>query len=121
MVGHEVGLVEQVAADQLTVGGVAAQQPTAMPQDLPEQGFADRAQVDQVDRAAGAFCQSFDQGDLLRSAECAASAHSDVEIALRMRLTRAFLQRKEAEFEQLRHTIAALKSELVDVGKRDAA
>ena len=35
----------------------------------------------------------------------------------KLRLTRAFLQRKEAEFEQLRHTIAALKSELVDVGK----
>lgn len=39
----------------------------------------------------------------------------------KLRLTRAFLQRKEAEFEQLRHTIAALKSELVDVSKRDAA
>jgi EPS-associated MarR family transcriptional regulator len=32
----------------------------------------------------------------------------------KLRLTRAFLSRKEAEFEQLRHTIAALKSELVD-------
>lgn len=32
----------------------------------------------------------------------------------KLRLTRAFLQRKEAEFEQLRHTIAALKNELVD-------
>jgi EPS-associated MarR family transcriptional regulator len=30
----------------------------------------------------------------------------------KMRLTRAFLSRKEAEFEQLRHTIAALKGEL---------
>jgi EPS-associated MarR family transcriptional regulator len=29
-------------------------------------------------------------------------------------LTRAFLSRKEAEFEQLRQTIAVLKSELVD-------
>ena len=35
----------------------------------------------------------------------------------KLRLTRAFLQRKEAEFEQLRHTIAALKSELVDSGR----
>lgn len=34
----------------------------------------------------------------------------------KLRLTRAFLQRKEAEFEQLRHTIAALKNELVDSG-----
>jgi EPS-associated MarR family transcriptional regulator len=32
----------------------------------------------------------------------------------KLRLTRAFLQRKEAEFEQLRRTIAALKSELVN-------
>lgn len=32
----------------------------------------------------------------------------------KLRLTRAFLSRKEAEFEQLRHTIAVLKSELVD-------
>ena len=29
-------------------------------------------------------------------------------------LTRAFLSRKEGEFEQLKHTIAALKSELAD-------
>ena len=31
----------------------------------------------------------------------------------KMRLTRAFLTRKEAEFEQLRQTIVALKNELV--------
>jgi hypothetical protein len=31
----------------------------------------------------------------------------------KLRLTRAFLSRKEAEFEQLRHTIASLKGELV--------
>ncbi len=35
----------------------------------------------------------------------------------KLRLTRAFLQRKEVEFEQLQHTIAALKSELVEVDK----
>ena len=35
----------------------------------------------------------------------------------KLRLTRAFLSRKEAEFEQLRHTIAALKSELVDTAR----
>jgi EPS-associated MarR family transcriptional regulator len=35
----------------------------------------------------------------------------------KLRLTRAFLSRKEAEFEQLRHTIAALKNELVDINK----
>jgi hypothetical protein len=32
----------------------------------------------------------------------------------KLRLTRAFLQRKEAEFEQLQRTITALKNELVD-------
>jgi len=32
----------------------------------------------------------------------------------KMRLTRTFLTRKEAEFEQLRQTIVALKNELVD-------
>jgi EPS-associated MarR family transcriptional regulator len=32
----------------------------------------------------------------------------------KMRLTRTFLTRKEAEFEQLRQTIMALKNELVD-------
>ena len=31
----------------------------------------------------------------------------------KVRLTKAFLSRKEAEFEQLRHTIATLKGELV--------
>ncbi|MFO1216187.1 MAG: MarR family EPS-associated transcriptional regulator [Burkholderiaceae bacterium] len=30
----------------------------------------------------------------------------------KLRLTRAFLQRKEVEFEQLRHTIATLRDEL---------
>lgn len=33
----------------------------------------------------------------------------------KLRLTRAFLARKEAEFEQLRRTIAALKGELPEV------
>jgi EPS-associated MarR family transcriptional regulator len=32
----------------------------------------------------------------------------------KMRLTRAFLSRKEAEFEQLRQTIAALRDDLAD-------
>ncbi|HOW49299.1 MAG TPA: MarR family EPS-associated transcriptional regulator [Rubrivivax sp.] len=36
----------------------------------------------------------------------------------KLRLTRAFLQRKEAEFEQLKLTIASLKSELGDRGAR---
>jgi EPS-associated MarR family transcriptional regulator len=35
----------------------------------------------------------------------------------KLRLTRAFLSRKEAEFEQLRHTIVALRNELVDKPK----
>jgi len=35
----------------------------------------------------------------------------------KLRLTKAFLARKEDEFEQLRHTIAALKGELPE-GKR---
>jgi hypothetical protein len=35
----------------------------------------------------------------------------------KLRLPRAFLSRKEAEFEQLRRTIATLRSELVDTSK----
>jgi EPS-associated MarR family transcriptional regulator len=35
----------------------------------------------------------------------------------KMRLTRAFLSRKEAEFEQLRQTIASLRNELADAPK----
>jgi EPS-associated MarR family transcriptional regulator len=35
----------------------------------------------------------------------------------KMRLTRAFLSRKEAEFEQLRQTIASLRDELADAPK----
>jgi hypothetical protein len=35
----------------------------------------------------------------------------------KLRLTQAFLSRKEAEFEQLRHTIAALKNELAERAK----
>jgi EPS-associated MarR family transcriptional regulator len=35
----------------------------------------------------------------------------------KMRLTRAFLSRKEAEFEQLRQTIASLRDELADASK----
>lgn len=35
----------------------------------------------------------------------------------KIRLTRAFLSRKETEFEQLRHTIAVLKDELAEAVK----
>ena len=35
----------------------------------------------------------------------------------KLHLTRAFLSRKEGEFEQLRHTIAALKNELAEGAK----
>ena len=38
-------------------------------------------------------------------------------IGEKLRLTRAFLSRKEGEFEQLRHTIAALKNELAEGAK----
>ncbi len=57
-------------------------------------------------------------GNFRRSGNKLAYAYVLTPTGLRekLRLTRAFLQRKEAEFEQLRHTIAALKSELVDSG-----
>ena len=58
-------------------------------------------------------------GNFRRSGNKLAYAYVLTPTGLRekLRLTRAFLQRKEAEFEQLRHTIAALKSELVDSGR----
>ena len=58
-------------------------------------------------------------GNFRRSGNKLAYAYMLTPTGLRekLRLTRAFLSRKEAEFEQLQHTIAALKSELVDVGK----
>lgn len=57
-------------------------------------------------------------GNFRRSGNKLAYAYVLTPTGLRekLHLTRAFLQRKEAEFEQLRHTIAALKSELVDSG-----
>ena len=58
-------------------------------------------------------------GNFRRSGNKLAYAYVLTPTGLRekLRLTRAFLQRKEAEFEQLQHTIAALKSELVEVDK----
>ena len=58
-------------------------------------------------------------GNFRRSGNKLAYAYMLPPTGLRekLRLTRAFLQRKEAEFEQLQHTIAALKSELVEVDK----
>jgi EPS-associated MarR family transcriptional regulator len=55
-------------------------------------------------------------GNFRRSGNKLAYAYVLTPTGLRekLRLTRAFLRRKEAEFEQLRHTIAALKSELVE-------
>lgn len=55
-------------------------------------------------------------GNFRRSGNKLAYAYVLTPAGLRekLRMTRAFLTRKEAEFEQLRHTIAALKSELVD-------
>jgi EPS-associated MarR family transcriptional regulator len=53
-------------------------------------------------------------GNFRRSGNKLAYAYVLTPTGLRekLRLTRAFLSRKEAEFEQLRHTIAALRSEL---------
>ena len=58
-------------------------------------------------------------GNFRRSGNKLAYAYVLTPTGLRekLRLTRAFLQRKEAEFEHLQHTIAALKSELVEVDK----
>jgi EPS-associated MarR family transcriptional regulator len=58
-------------------------------------------------------------GNFRRSGNKLAYAYMLTPTGLRekLRLTRAFLSRKEAEFEQLRHTIAALKNELVDTIK----
>jgi EPS-associated MarR family transcriptional regulator len=58
-------------------------------------------------------------GNFRRSGNKLAYAYMLTPTGLRekLRLTRAFLSRKEAEFEQLRHTIAALKHELVDTAK----
>jgi EPS-associated MarR family transcriptional regulator len=55
-------------------------------------------------------------GNFRRSGNKLAYAYVLTPTGLRekLRLTRAFLSRKEAEFEQLQRTIAALKSELVD-------
>ena len=55
-------------------------------------------------------------GNFRRSGNKLAYAYVLTPSGLRekLRLTRAFLSRKEAEFEQLRRTIAALKNELVD-------
>jgi EPS-associated MarR family transcriptional regulator len=55
-------------------------------------------------------------GNFRRSGNKLAYAYVLTPSGLRekLRLTRAFLQRKEAEFEQLQRTIAALKNELVD-------
>ena len=58
-------------------------------------------------------------GNFRRSGNKLAYAYVLTPTGLRekLRLTRAFLSRKEAEFEQLRHTIAVLKSELVDTAR----
>ena len=52
-----------------------------MPQDLSEQGFGHRPQIDQVDRSTGTFRHRFNDSDLLRSAERAAGSHRNVDIA----------------------------------------
>jgi EPS-associated MarR family transcriptional regulator len=55
-------------------------------------------------------------GNFRRSGNKLAYAYVLTPTGLRekLRLTRAFLSRKEAEFEQLQRTITALKSELAD-------
>jgi EPS-associated MarR family transcriptional regulator len=58
-------------------------------------------------------------GNFRRSGNKLAYAYVLTPTGLRekLRLTRAFLLRKEAEFGQLQRTIAALKSELLEVDK----
>lgn len=55
-------------------------------------------------------------GNFRRSSNKLAYAYvlTPTGLSEKLRLTRAFLTRKEAEFEQLQRTIAALKNELVD-------
>lgn len=55
-------------------------------------------------------------GNFRRSDKKMAYAYVLTPTGLRekMRITRAFLSRKEAEFEQLRQTIASLRNELAD-------
>ena len=55
-------------------------------------------------------------GNFRRSGNKLAYAYALTPTGLRekLRLTRAFLSRKEAEFEQLRRTIATLKNELTE-------
>jgi EPS-associated MarR family transcriptional regulator len=55
-------------------------------------------------------------GNFRRSGNKLAYAYMLTPNGLRekLRLTRAFLSRKEAEFEQLRHTIASLRDELAN-------
>ena len=58
-------------------------------------------------------------GNFRRSGNKLAYAYVLTPTGLRekLRLTRTFLSRKEAEFKQLRHTIATLKSELSNGAK----
>ena len=58
-------------------------------------------------------------GNFRRSGNKLAYAYVLTPSGLRekLRLTRAFLSRKEAEFEQIQRTIAALKNELVDANR----
>lgn len=58
-------------------------------------------------------------GNFRRSGNKLAYAYVLTPTGLRekLRLTRAFLRRKEAEFERLQRTIAALKNELVGTSK----
>lgn len=59
-------------------------------------------------------------GNFRRSGNKLAYAYVLTPTGLRekLRLTRAFLSRKEAEFEQLRHTIASLKNDLANAAER---
>jgi len=54
-----------------------------MPHDLPQQGLGHRFQINQVNGAAGALCQGFDDGYLLGRSQCLAGCYGDVEVAVR--------------------------------------
>ena len=66
---------------------VTAEQALAVRQDLPQQGFAHRRQVNQVNRPPARCRQQLDQLHLLRHRQRAIGLHGDIQIAVQARAT----------------------------------
>lgn len=94
---QEVRLLHQVTAEEGTEASGCAQYPDAVLQDLPQEGFPDGRQVDQVDGAPRGLRDVSHQHRSFRRIQGTPRIHRQVDVALKAFLTESSRPEKNRE------------------------